>query len=72
MPALGLVKASVVSPIPFLPFHQQFHPPSLSPITPTSRDTQTCLGGSATPSEAPIILASSMAPPPQKIVDARS
>uniref|UniRef100_A0A8D1R784 Sarcoglycan alpha n=1 Tax=Sus scrofa TaxID=9823 RepID=A0A8D1R784_PIG len=45
---------------------------SLSPTTPTSRDTQTCPGGSATPSAAPTTLASSMALPPQRIADTRS
>lgn len=68
----GLVKAPIVSSIPFPPFHQLSHPPSLSPTRLTSRDTQTCLGGSATPSEAPTILASFMVPPPQEIVDGRS
>ncbi|XP_017395609.1 alpha-sarcoglycan isoform X5 [Cebus imitator] len=48
------------------------HPLSASPTTPTSRDTQTCPGGSATPSAVPTILASSTALPPQKIVGARS
>ena len=69
VPAPGLGKAAVVSPIPSPPFRQLSQPPSLSPTTPTSRDTQTCLGGSAIPSAAPTSLASSMALPPQKIVD---
>ena len=72
VPGPGLGKAAVMSPMPSPPFHQLSQPPSLSPTTPTSRDTQTCLGGSAIPSAAPTSLASSMAPPPQKIVGTRS
>lgn len=72
VPGQGPVKAPVVSPIPSPPFHQMSPPPPLSPTTPTSRDTQTCLGGSAIPSAAPVSLASCTAPPPPKIVGARS
>lgn len=71
-PGQGPVKAPVTSPIPSPPFHQMSPPPPLSPTTPTSRDTQTCPGGSAIPSAAPASLASSTAPPPLKIVGARS
>lgn len=55
-----------------LSFYQMSPPLSQSPTMPTSKDTQTCLGGSATPSAAPTSLASSTAPPLQKIVGARS
>lgn len=72
VPGQGPVGPPVISPIPCPPFHQMCPPPPLSPTTPTSRDTQTCLGGSATPSAAPTSLASSTAPPPPKIVGARS